>query len=238
MNISSNYNNISCAAIIVAGGNGLRMNSAVPKQFMLLKGKPVLYYSIRAFLNFNPAIKIILVLPAEHISYSNMVLQCFKDRIDMIVVSGGSTRFHSVQNGINALGDEEIVFIHDGVRPFINNELLQRCFETAVNKGNAIPCIDVSDSIRRVNKNNSEYIDRETLRAIQTPQTFSSVIIQKAFEQGYQPAFTDEATVIEHDGEKVCLVEGNKNNIKITTPEDLIIAAAILENVSKQESET
>lgn len=217
-----------CAAIIVAGGSGLRMNAAVPKQFLPLKDKPILYYSISAFITAIPGIKIILVLPEAHLSYANTLLQHFDNKKDIIVVNGGTTRFHSVQNGVRALQNEDIVFVHDGVRPFVSQKLIHDCYTTTLQSGSAIPCVKVSDSIRQMNTTGSTVIDRDSLRAIQTPQTFQAAIIRKAFNQPYLETFTDEATVAEYAGFGIHLIEGDKHNIKITTPEDLLFAEAIL----------
>jgi 2-C-methyl-D-erythritol 4-phosphate cytidylyltransferase len=208
------------------------MGTAIPKQFLPLNGKPVLFYSVKTFLDVFPDIRIILVLPEEHISYSNMLLQAFEERIDLTIVTGGATRFHSVQNGLKVTDPDSIVFIHDGVRPLISKELLQRCYRQAVAQGSAIPAIPVTDSIRQWNGTDFAAIDREGLRSVQTPQTFRAGLIQNAFEQPYQEAFTDEATVLEHIGLQTHLVEGLKSNIKITTPEDLLIAGVLMQQLS------
>lgn len=216
--------------ILVAGGKGLRMGSAIPKQFLPLHGKPILYYSAKIFLDTFPDTKIVLVLPEEHISYSNIFLQAFEERIDVTIVKGGATRFHSVQNGLKEAEPGSIVFIHDAVRPFIDKALLMRCYEKAVETGNAIPAVNVTDSIRQWDGNDFAAINRDDLKAIQTPQTFRSEIILRAFEQPYREAFNDEATMLESMGLKVHLVEGSKKNIKITTPEDILFAEAILQH--------
>ncbi len=219
-------------AVIVAGGSGQRMGTAIPKQFLPLAGKPVLYYSIKAFKDAIPDINIVLVLPEEHISYSNMVLQAFEERIDVTIVSGGANRYESVYNGLREAAGSDVVFVHDGVRPFINKDLINRCLQTAWTNGSAIPAIAVTDSIRQISDNSHKAVDRETLRAIQTPQTFRTDLLLEAFEQPYQPIFTDEATVAEIFGMEVTLVEGLKRNIKITTPEDLAVAEVLLQELS------
>ncbi|WP_240432849.1 2-C-methyl-D-erythritol 4-phosphate cytidylyltransferase [Taibaiella koreensis] len=221
--------NLSTTLILVAGGKGLRMGAALPKQFLPLLDKPILYYAAKTFLDTFPGIKIVLVLPEEHISYSNILLQAFEERIDMTIVKGGDTRFHSVRNGLNEAIPGSIVFIHDAVRPLIDKELLLRCYNLAVEKGNAIPAIPVTDSIRQWKGTHFEAIDRDALRIIQTPQTFRAELIVKAFEQDYHEAFTDEATVLEHMKLPVFLTEGSKKNIKITTPEDLRIAEVLMQ---------
>lgn len=224
-------NSIPATLVLVAGGQGLRMGSAIPKQFLPLAGKPVLYYAAKTFLDTFPDIKIVLVLPQEQISYGNILLQAFEQRIDLTIVTGGPTRFHSVQNGLQAVEEEHIVFIHDGVRPFISGEMIERCYEQAIALGSAIPAIAVTDSIRQKTASGFIAIDREQLRSIQTPQTFKAGLIKKAFEQEYRDTFTDEATVLEAAGGQAHLIEGLKANIKITTPEDLIIAEALLEQL-------
>ena len=210
------------------------MGAALPKQFLPLLGKPVLYYAAKTFKDVFPDIKIVLVLPEEHISYSNILLQAFEERIDLTVVSGGATRFHSVQNGLRAIEENSIVFIHDAVRPLIDADLLLRCYHQAVAKGSAIPGIPVTDSIRQRNGTDFAAINREDLRIIQTPQTFQSGLILKAFEQEYRDTFTDEATVMENMGMPVYLTEGSKRNIKITTPEDLLIAEALMQQLNPE----
>lgn len=215
-------------AVIVAGGKGLRMGSALPKQFLPLLEKPVLHYTIKAFLDAYPDIHIILVLPQDQLSYAQIVLQSFPDRIDVELVTGGETRFHSVQNGLNVVADDAVIFVHDGVRPLVSVDLIRRCYEQASVRGSAIPAIAVSDSIRMVEGENSKPVNREYLRSIQTPQTFRSEILLPAFSQPYSGEFTDEATVVEAYGRAVHLIEGEKSNIKVTTPEDMILAEALL----------
>ncbi len=215
-------------AVIVAGGKGVRMGNAVPKQFLPLAGSPILYHTIKAFTDAYADIHLIIVLPGDQLSYANTVLQLFPERIDATIVQGGQTRFHSVQNGLKAIEGEGIVFVHDGVRPLVSAALIQRCYEQAADKGSAIPAIPVADSMRLVSGNNSAPLNREQMRIIQTPQTFRTDIILPAFQQEYSLAFTDEATVTEANGTKVYLVEGERSNIKVTTPEDMVIAEALL----------
>lgn len=215
-------------AVIVAGGKGLRMGNAVAKQFLPLAGKPVLYYTIKTFIDAYADIKLVLVLPEEQLSYAQMVLQAFPDRVDMTIVTGGETRFHSVQNGLKEVSDNAIVFVHDGVRPLVSVQLIRACYEQAVEKGSAIPAIPVADSMRMVDGDNSSPVNRQHMRSIQTPQTFRIDILLPAFQQEYTDAFTDEATVVEAYGAQVYLIEGEKRNIKLTTPEDMMIAEIML----------
>lgn len=218
-------------AVIVAGGQGTRMGSGIPKQFLLIEGKPVLYYTIQAFIDALPDIEIILVLPQEQLSYANMVLQAFDNRPEITLVAGGATRFHSVQNGLQHIQEEGIVLIHDGVRPLVSKHLIHNCLEQAILNGNAVPAIAIADSMRMQNENGEYHtIDREKLIAVQTPQTFATGIILRAMAQPHHPSFTDEATVLESIGERINFVAGERSNIKITLPEDLIYATAFLNN--------
>jgi len=215
-------------AVIVAGGQGRRMGTAIPKQFLDLRGKPVLSHAIAAFAAAFPRVQIVLVLPAHQISYAQMVLQSFPERIDVAIVAGGETRFHSVQNGLKDIPDDAVVFVHDGVRPLVSPDLIHRCYEQALKQGSAIPSIPVVDSMRIVNSIGSEPLDRAKVRIIQTPQTFRASILLPAMQQPYSEAFTDEATVVETFGGQVHLIEGERSNFKITTPADMLVAEALL----------
>lgn len=215
-------------AVIVAGGSGSRMGTAIPKQFLDLGGKAVLCHTIQAFLDAVPDIHIHLVLPSHQFSYAQMVLQGFPDRIDLTILAGGATRFHSVQNGLKEIPEDAIVLVHDGVRPLVDPGLIRRCIDQATEKGSAVPAIAVSDSVRQVRGEGSTPVDRSSLRLVQTPQTFRASILLPAFRQPYQEAFTDEATVVEAFGNAAYLIEGQKSNIKITTPEDMLVAEAMI----------
>jgi 2-C-methyl-D-erythritol 4-phosphate cytidylyltransferase len=221
-------NDKSATLLLVAGGKGLRMGSAIPKQFLPLLGKPLIYYPIQTFLDTFSTGRIILVLPQDHFSYANILLQAFDENIELTIVAGGETRYHSVRNGLKEI-EEGIVFIHDGVRPFIDSKLLHNCYEAALEHGNAIPAIPVTDSIRQWNGTAFRAIDRNNLRSMQTPQTFNVKLIRKVFEQEYNEAFTDEATMLEHIGIAINLIEGSGSNIKITTPEDMVMAEAFMQ---------
>jgi 2-C-methyl-D-erythritol 4-phosphate cytidylyltransferase len=221
-------NNDNIYAVIVAGGQGTRMGTAMPKQFLELEGRPVLHHTLQAFIDALPGIHLILVLPAHQVSYAQMILQTFPERIDLTIVTGGETRFHSVKNGLQGIPEDGIILVHDGVRPLASRELIQRCYRQAVEKGSAIPAIAVADSMRLVNDEGSEPVDRSQLRIIQTPQAFRASVLLPAFDQPYAESFTDEATVVEAYGDEVFLVEGERSNLKITTPEDMAIAAALL----------
>jgi 2-C-methyl-D-erythritol 4-phosphate cytidylyltransferase len=215
--------------IIVAGGKGNRMKSNIPKQFLLLQGKPVLYYAIHSFLKTYEDCKVILVLPEEHIATGQEIIDAFFDYNKISIVIGGRTRFHSVQNGLAQVTEEDsVIFVHDAVRPIVTSELITRCYESVLESGSAIPVIDCKDSVRLVHEDGSDAVDRSTIKLVQTPQAFHGKILIPAFKIDYKDKFTDEATVVESFGLKVSLVEGDDENIKITTPIDLVIADSIL----------
>ncbi|WEK35445.1 MAG: 2-C-methyl-D-erythritol 4-phosphate cytidylyltransferase [Candidatus Pseudobacter hemicellulosilyticus] len=216
-------------AVIVAGGSGLRMGTAVPKQFLPLRDKPVLWYTLTAFLNAFPDLTIILVLPQQHLQTGHEILRSTHDPDRIWMTEGGETRFHSVKKGLDHIHQHSIVFVHDGVRCLLTPQLIRRCYQKAMERGNAIPAVTAVDSIRIATIGGNEYIDRNKVRIIQTPQTFYSDIIKAAFEQEYEESFTDEASVVERLGVKINLVEGETTNIKITQPIDILIAEKILE---------
>ncbi len=215
--------------IIVAGGTGTRMQSQVPKQFMLIHEKPVLWYSIRAFLDADDSMKIIVVLPEAYMQEGMDIIAQFPEPLRFSVMNGGITRFHSVKNGLEDVTTESIVLVHDAVRCLVTPELIQRCYQGALEKGNAIPAIEPIDTLRMITASGSHPVDRSHFRIIQTPQAFKSSILIKAFEQDYDPSFTDEASVVEKSGMAIHLVEGSATNFKITRQQDLIAAAAILQ---------
>ncbi len=216
-------------AIIVAGGLGKRMGDDVPKQFLLLKGKPVLYYTIDTFLKAYPDLQLILVLPEEYISAGQEIIDAFFDYSRIRITIGGRTRFHSVQNGLKLVTEESIVFVQDAVRCLLSTALIHRCYEAALEYGSAIPVIDSRDSVRFITENENEALERNRVKLVQTPQTFHSKIILPAFNIDYKDKFTDEATVVEAFGLKVHLVEGAENNFKITKPLDLMVAEQIID---------
>jgi len=215
-------------AVIVAGGSGSRMNSTVPKQFLLLNNKPVLYYTLNSFLQAYDDLQIILVLPEEHVATGQEIIDAFFDYNRIQITIGGRTRFHSVQNGLALITEESMVFVHDAVRCLVSTELIRRCYDAAIENGSAIPVIDSKDSIRLLTADGNEALERSTVKLVQTPQTFHSKILLPAFNIDYKDRFTDEATVVEAYGMKVQLVAGEENNIKITQPSDLLLAAQLL----------
>lgn len=220
---------IKTSAVIVAGGLGKRMGSSLPKQFLLLHGRPVLYYTIDAFLQADASMQIILVLPEEHLELGREIVDGFFDASKIQLAAGGETRFHSVQNGLRLVDDERIIFVHDGVRCLVRPDLIQRCYTAALETGSAIPVVEVKDSLRIITEDGNESLDRSKVRLVQTPQTFHSKILQSAFAIDYKERFTDEASVVEAFGLKVTLIDGDPTNIKITTPLDLMVAEKILE---------
>lgn len=216
-------------AVLVAGGTGKRMGNIVPKQFLLLKNRPVLWYTIDTFFRAYNDVEVILVLPEQHIEKGKTITQNFIASNQIKIVTGGDTRFHSVQCGLKEVKEKSVVFVHDAVRCLVSVPLIQRCYKQTIEKGSAVPAVAATDSIRILNGSHHTIADRQQVRIIQTPQTFLSEIILPAFEKNYDEAFTDEATVVEANGSKVFLTEGEYENIKITRPVDMMIAERILE---------
>ncbi|MCX6293857.1 MAG: 2-C-methyl-D-erythritol 4-phosphate cytidylyltransferase [Sphingobacteriales bacterium] len=215
-------------AILVAGGSGSRMNASIPKQFLLLHNKPLIYYTINTFLSAFKDVEIVLVLPEEHVDTgANIISNYFSDKKITIAI-GGKTRFDSVKNGLNLVTENSIVFVHDAVRCLVSTDLITRSYHQAVEKGNAIPAIASKDSVRIVTGDANKSIDRTTVKQIQTPQVFKSEILLPAFETTFQTFFTDEASVVEYCGHSIYLIEGEENNIKITHPIDLLIAEKLM----------
>ena len=217
-------------AVIVAGGAGVRMGGDVPKQFMLLHGKPVIAFTIEAFLQAYEDLEVILVLPQQQLETGKQIVAILNDNNRITITAGGTTRFESVKNGLTHVTDPSVVFVHDGVRCMVSKQLITQCYQQALEKGSAIPAVAATDSIRIQINEQHQVTDRKNVRLIQTPQTFLSGIILPAFQQAYSDAFTDEATVVEANGTEVFLIEGAYNNIKITRPLDLHIAEKLLES--------
>jgi 2-C-methyl-D-erythritol 4-phosphate cytidylyltransferase len=220
-------------AIIVAGGIGTRMNSTVPKQFLEVNGKPVILYSIEKFIQSYPSIEIIIVLPNDYIDMCSNLLKSYNIKQHIHFVTGGDTRFQSVKNGLDVIHNDGIVFVHDAVRPCINKELLDRLYIQAIKTGNAIPCVELKDSIRFVEKGISKSVDRQCYKSIQTPQTFNIETIKKAFLQEFQSTFTDEASVLESIGGTINLVDGLDENVKVTRPADLELVSILLKKYNE-----
>jgi 2-C-methyl-D-erythritol 4-phosphate cytidylyltransferase len=240
-------------AVIVAGGSGLRMGREVPKQFLLLQGKPVLIHTLKVFFDAYEDLEILLVLPSVHLDTGRAILAdaeagasireglSFQERLRRVrIVEGGATRFHSVQNGLRSLRAEKalrepelieedmVVFVHDGVRCLLTTALVHRCYEQAMRTGSAIPVIDSKDSVRLITELGNEAVDRSRVKLVQTPQTFLAAVLLPAYEADHSDMFTDEATVVEAAGHAIHLIEGEADNIKITTPADLLVAEGLL----------
>ena len=218
--------------IIVAGGKGLRMGSDIPKQFLPVCGLPVLMRTIRRFREYSADINIILVLPKAQQDYWQSLCKEYQFDERYSIADGGETRFHSVSNGLSLIPDnaEGVVGVHDGVRPFPSIDVIARCYETARHQGAVIPVIPVVETVRHLEGDNSKTVSRDEYRLVQTPQTFDIQLLKRAYRQHFTPMFTDDASVVEALGDTITLVEGNRENIKITTPFDLKIAEAILRN--------
>jgi 2-C-methyl-D-erythritol 4-phosphate cytidylyltransferase len=214
--------------VIVAGGSGKRMGAEIPKQFLELAGRPVLMHTIERFKSFSDAIEIITVLPENQLRHWLDLQKIHSFTVPQTLVKGGSHRFFSVRNGLKFVGVPGLVAIHDGVRPFVSIDTIKRCFETAEKLGNAIPVISPTESLRILTDQGSVPVSRLHVKQIQTPQVFNAALIKKAYLQQYRPEFTDDSTVLEKTGEKINLIEGNRENIKITNPEDLLISTVLL----------
>jgi 2-C-methyl-D-erythritol 4-phosphate cytidylyltransferase len=218
--------------VIVAGGSGKRMGMDTPKQFLELSGRPVLMHTIERFREFNPSIEIITVLPENQLRFWNDLKNRYSFDIPHTMVKGGSKRFFSVKHGLEFVNSPGLVAIHDGVRPLVRIETIKRCFEAAGKYGNAIPVVCPADSLRMEEGGINTPINRINVKQIQTPQVFDVAKIKKAYLQDFDPSFTDDATVLEKTGERILLIEGNRENIKITNPEDLFIAQTLLSFIS------
>ena len=218
--------------VIVAGGSGKRMGANIPKQFLELAGRPVLMHTIERFKSFDPSIEIITVLPENQLRFWIDLQKKHSFTVPHTLVKGGSNRFFSVRNGLKFVNAPGLVAIHDGVRPFVSIDTIKRCFDTAEKFGNAIPSVSPAESLRIITEQGSLPVNRLHVKQIQTPQVFMAELIKNAYLQEYRPEFTDDATVLEKTGEKINLIEGNRENIKITNPEDLIISAALLQSIS------
>jgi 2-C-methyl-D-erythritol 4-phosphate cytidylyltransferase len=218
--------------VIVAGGSGKRMGMDTPKQFLELAGRPVLMHTIERFRKFSESIEIITVLPENQLRYWTELQKKYSFDIPHTLVKGGSKRFDSVRHGLQFVNPPGFVAIHDGVRPLVRIETIQRCFEMAEKYGNAVPVVSPADSLRFEDEENSIPVNRMKVKQVQTPQVFDADKIKQAYLQDFDPSFTDDATVLEKTGEKIHLVDGNRENIKITNPEDLFIAQTLLSFIS------
>lgn len=210
--------------VIVAGGSGSRMGSQIPKQFLNVAGRPILMHTIEAFFHFNDQIHCIVVLPASQMEMWKGLCERFQFTLSHDLAQGGENRFDSVKNGLALVKGNALVGIHDGVRPFVSADTLKRCYDGALQNGNAIPVLPLTESLRRVTERGNCAEDRSAFVSVQTPQVFISQQLAKAYDVSYDPLFTDDASVVEHAGYDIHLVDGNAENIKITTPFDLKVA--------------
>lgn len=215
--------------IIVAGGSGKRMGGELPKQFLLVAGKPILMHTVEAFTRTSDDFKFILVLPEEHFTTWNELVEKYHFTTSVELVAGGKERFFSVKNALAHVPTGALVAVHDGVRPFVSKETILEAFEVAEKNGAAVPVIDEVDSLRRVAGTDSEAVNRSDYKRVQTPQVFQSSILIKAYNQEFSPFFTDDASVVESISEKIVLTNGNVENIKLTTPHELLLAAALID---------
>ena len=213
-------------AIITAGGTGNRMHADIPKQFLLLNNLPILMHAVKAFAAFTENIWV--TLPAPHIPYWQKLIQEYQFDIPHIIVQGGNTRFDSVKNAVALLPDDGLVAVHDGARPCITQDLIQRCFLHAATHNNAVACIEADSSLRQKINNGSLSVNRSDFWVVQTPQVFTCKTLKLAYNQTYLPQFTDDASVVEHMGIPIQCVQGDNNNIKITRPIDIFLAQQIL----------
>ena len=216
--------------IIVAGGKGLRMGSDIPKQFLPIGGKPVLMRTLERFRTYSDDLQIILVLPEAQQDYWRQLCEEYHFDVEYQLANGGQTRFHSVQNGLALVPDnaEGVVGVHDGVRPFPSIEVIRNCYETAREKKAVIPVIPVVETVRHLENEGSVTVPRNDYRLVQTPQTFDIQLLKAANHQPYNDGFTDDASVVESYGHAITLVDGNRENIKITTPYDMKIAEVLI----------
>ena len=212
----------------MAGGQGKRMNADMPKQFMLLAGKPVLMHTIEVFAAYDKSLEIIVVLPESQIETWFKLCREHSFEIPHSVVEGGEERFHSVKNGLAFLQLPALVAVHDGVRPLVSRETISRCFAMAKKTGTAVPVVELTDSIREISGNENRAVDRHLYKLVQTPQVFDGEILKKSYGQNFSNSFTDDASVVETLGENISLVEGNRENIKITAAFDLDIAESFI----------
>jgi 2-C-methyl-D-erythritol 4-phosphate cytidylyltransferase len=217
-------------ALIVAGGKGTRINSKLPKQFIGVNGNPILLITVEAFFKYSESISVVLVLPENDFGIWQSICKEFNFTKLIVLQQGGETRFQSVKNGLSKIDGEGLVAIHDGVRPMVSPDLIGASFRLAAVHGSAVAAVRLKESIRVIDQDNTKAVDRSHYRLIQTPQTFNLQLIKKAYEIKEDPSLTDDASVAERSGHKISLFEGSYQNIKITTPEDLVIAEGLMNN--------
>lgn len=214
--------------IIVAGGKGERMQTDIPKQFIEIHNKPILMHTIEVFYHYDTSISIIVVLPVVQINYWKELCEKHQFSISHKIAQGGETRFHSVKNGLDLADANSLIGVHDGVRPLVSADTISRCFDSAEKFNAVVPVVDVVDSVRYADNNENYACDRTKYKLVQTPQVFEGKLLKKSYEQDFSSLFTDDASVVEAAGTKIRLVEGNRENIKITTTFDLKLANSML----------
>lgn len=219
---------MSRTMIVVAGGAGTRMGADMPKQFIELKGLPILMHTLQNLHGMDHKLSLILVLPEEHMQQWKVLCAKHRFEVPLMVTIGGTSRFLSVQNGLKLAADEGLIGVHDGVRPFVSKQVVDACFETAEKHGAAVPGVPIVQSVREETALGSKAIDRSMLRAVQTPQCFRADLILNAYAQAAHDRFTDDATVVEAAGHRIEMVQGNDENIKITSPADLALANLLI----------
>lgn len=219
-------------ALIVAGGKGLRMGGGLPKQFLPVGGKPVLMRTLEAFHGYDPEMRLIVVLPQSQQAYWAELCREHRFGLPHALTDGGETRFHSVRNGLALVQAPGLVGVHDGVRPFVSQAVIARCYAEAATKRAVVPVTDVVETMRQIDGEGSRTVPRDNYKLVQTPQVFDAGLLQAAYRQPYTPAFTDDASVVEALGVPVHLTAGNRENIKITTPFDLVIASVLVASCS------
>lgn len=215
--------------IIVAGGQGTRMKSELPKQFLSIGGIPVIIRTLQNWMSLKQNFRFIVALPKNHIDYFENLVSQHLPGFSCLLSAGGETRFHTVQNALEKAPDTGLIAIHDAVRPFVSHRVILSCLETCRIMGNAIPVMEIPESIRQLDGKDSRPVSREQFRIVQTPQVFRSELVKKAYRQDFHTSFTDDASVVESTGIKIHLVEGNRENIKLTNPEDLALATLMLD---------
>lgn len=214
--------------IVVAGGSGTRMGADIPKQFIELNGRPILMHTLENLEAMDSAMQLVLMLPENQIPFWNKLVEKHSFSVAHKVAAGGKTRFESVRNGLKMVSNADVIGVHDGVRPFVSERVVRSCFEMAQSNGAAIPVVPIIQSLRRIDVEPSKAVDRNTYRAVQTPQCFQAEILRKAYELAQGTEYSDDATVVESMGKNIYLVEGNEENIKITSPIDLKLARLIV----------
>ncbi|MCX7861904.1 MAG: 2-C-methyl-D-erythritol 4-phosphate cytidylyltransferase [Bacteroidales bacterium] len=221
------------AVIIAAGGHGIRMGLEKPKQFLIIHNKPLLVHTLEVFKKYDDSIDIVLVLPSQFMDYWNELIMKYPQNANCKIVVGGETRYHSVKNGLSMLTDQELIAVHDSVRPLIDGRFIEYLFNTARDKGSAIPVFPAIDTIREITDSGSRVLNRSNIFTVQTPQVFKREWLEQAYQQPYNNQITDDSMLVEMAGFKLTFVNGLKYNIKLTTPEDVIIIESLLQNQAK-----